>query len=271
MRDLRHAGVGASAGLTVAIGGVATAINPVLSVNGGPNGSDELWLVVPRASVLSTRCVPGSAVTVTNVPSSGPLGVSCTTPALQTTDTAIISNFRTGVLVSGLTFPSATSLSYAQQGISGMTSSPVRGNQVGDLIYPVDIVRYRVAQQPNGNWTLVKSRGALNPGGPFPFVEVEQIATYNDIEDLQVSFGRGTPLTFTNTLPVQFDASRPPVVARISLVGISPLPVRDDANRLLPLRPVSLEDRVASTNIDGFRRSVLRRRVELVNMNLNAL
>jgi hypothetical protein len=58
------------------------------------------------------------------------------------------------------------------------------------------------------------------------------------------------------------------------VVGRSELPLRDENNGLLPLTAVDVENNtpVAATPVvDGYRRSVYRRRIELLNLNAESI
>lgn len=271
LRDLRAAGVAGGYYVTEP-GGTPIRINSIFT-QAGANGTDELWMVVPRPRALQSDCTaPGSAAVVTTN-GTGTLQVNCT-GMLNTADTLAVTNLTTGALISGVTFPTATSISYAESGTTNFSSAPQKGGfQRGDLVMPVDIIRYRIRTNTRTNRPeMVRERGALNSpltaAAPFtvPAGAVED--QFLDVEDLQIAFGTGVApaLTFTSGHAVLY-STPPPMSLRVSVVGISPRPILNDQLRPQTFRPVTVEDHVPGTAIDGYRRSVYRRRVELLNMN----
>lgn len=273
LRDLRLVGIPGGI-LVTDPGGTPLRINPVFT-QAGSTGADDLWMVVPKANALQANCVsPGSGAVVT-VPGTGPLTVNCTAP-FSTTDLLLVSNFTSGVLISGLTFPTTTSITYAQQATSNFSSAPAKGGyQRGDLILPVEVVRYTV--RPNaltGRPELVRQRGTLNTPvsatAPFVVPAGAPEQRFPDVEDLQVAFGTGVApaITFASGHNILFSPGAAPLSARVSVVGITPRAIINDQNQPLPLGPVTVENHVAAATTDGYRRSVYRRRVELLNMSM---
>lgn len=272
LRDLRLAGLPGGIWVT-SVGGPPFRINPIFTA-AGTGGSDDLWMVVPRPNSLQANCAsPGSGAVIT-APGTGPLTVNCNatfTPA----DTLLVSNFTTGALIDGLSFPSATSITYAQQGVVGFSSSPQKGGyQRGDQVFVVDIIRYRVRLHPMTNRpVLVRQVGALaatpTAAVPFDVPAGSPEQTFPDVEDLQVAFGSGLApaLTFASGHTPAYSANAFPVAVRVSVVGVSSRIIFDEHGTPLPFAPVTVEDHVPSPNIDGYRRSVYRRRVDLLNMN----
>ncbi len=275
LRDVRLAGMGAPGGVWVAAGGVPARINPVFGGATG-TGEDELWLVVPRPNVMSTQCAnSGNSATVT---SSGPgvINVTCTAPALKPTDTLMVTNFTTAALIDGVSFPSATTIAYAQQAVPGFSDAPEKGGyQKGDLVFPVQIVRYHVATiAPATRPALYKAQGRLsgNAGAPFDVVPNSDVMVSPSVEDLQVAFGVGAAPdpAFQNGLLPAWQAGLRSL--RLSLVGVSEKTLMEAGGGApAPLGKVTLEDHVPSPAIDGLRRSIYRRRVDLLNLDMVSL
>ncbi len=272
LRDLRAAGIAGGYFVTEP-GGVPFRINSIFT-QAGAGGTDDLWLVVPRPRAMQADCAAAGSGAVVAASGSGTLTVNCT-GMLSTTDVLAVTNFTTGALISGVSFPSSTSITFAQSATPNFSSAPQKGGfQRGDMVLPVDIIRYSIRTNTITNRPeLVRSRGTLaspmSAAAPFttnPLTVIED--RFPDVEDLQVAFGTGTApgLTFTSGHSVLSNGAAPSAV-RISVVGISPRPILND--QLVPqeFRPVAVEDHVPGTAIDGYRRSVYRRRVELTNMN----
>jgi prepilin-type N-terminal cleavage/methylation domain-containing protein len=293
VRDLHLAGNGAPGGIWVADPTGPKNIRPIFTEPGANNGSDALWLVVPRAAMMSANCAtPNSAVVLTTSSAAGNLNVNCngTAPdvALAKTDTLMVTNFTTAALIDGLDFPTSTSITYRQSGT--VSSAPEKGGfQRGDYAFPVDLVRYSIqinamTQRPE----LLREVGVLsgNPAAAPFVVPCPSTAPagscvpgptmrFPDVEDLQVAFGFGLQpnLTFQSRhealsclgpgcLPVQ------PQSVRVSLVATTPRSVLDTNGKIMPFKAAAVEDNAPTTPVDGFRRSVYRRRVELTNMNM---
>jgi hypothetical protein len=217
----------------------------------------------------------------------------------------MVTNFKSAALLSGLAL-AANTISYTQVGATFpggapaqlFSNNPTKGGFLrGDQVYPVDLIRYSI--RPNaihGRPELIRQHGQIAAGvtlaSPFsvPAVAPAGLPTqvFPDIEDLQVAFGSGVPpnLTFTSvhgaricpavspSLCQLVDPAAVPLSVRVSVVGITPNPVRDDRNVVMPFGPLTVEDHVppvpaiagAPPGSDGFRRSLFRRRVELLNM-----
>jgi type II secretory pathway pseudopilin PulG len=277
LRDLRIAGTGAAGGLWMtAPGGTPVRINPIFT-QAGANGTDMLWVVVPKPNIMMVNCASrGSAVSVTQS-GSGALNVTCNAPALATTDVLMVSNFRTAALISAPTFPSSTQIAFAESSTPGFSSSPEKGGfQRGDMVFPVDLVRYRIAINPDlGRPELLREIGALavpfNATAPFTVEANAMSQRFGDVEDLQVAFGVGTQpaLAFTNGHNTLFDPSAPPLAVRVSVLGITPKTILDNEGKIQPLFPVTVEEHVPAnpTVADGYRRSLYVRRIDLTNMN----
>lgn len=276
LRDLRAAGMGAPGGLIVTEpGGIPVTINPLFT-EAGPNGTDMLWMVVPRWNVMASNCSKKGSGVPLATSGTGTLKVVCTTPALTVGDTLMVSNFTTAALISGTTFPTATTIAYAESNAS-FSNSPSKGAfQRGDVAFPVDIVRYSIeVSAVTGRPELLRHVGTLNSpvsaAQPFRVVAGAAMMRSIDIEDLQVAFGSGSApnLNFVSGHAPGFNGV-PTQSVRISVVGITPLPIRTtQGNGLEPFTPVNVEDHVYATPavIDGYRRSVYRRRVDLPNLN----
>lgn len=275
LRDLRLVGVPEGLWVTSTAGSPFRIVPAFTSA--GANGTDELWLVVPRPAMLQSNCTTVGSSAVVTESGTGPLTINCSAP-LAGASQLLVTNLRSAALVSGVTFPTATTLHYAQQGVAGFSSRPEKGGfQRGDLVAPVDIVHYYVRTNAITNRPeLVRSLGALasTPTATTPFVDPgTQLQTFQDVEDLQVAFGSGTApaLTFVSSHAAAFSPATVPISVRVNLVGVTPRKVVDQNNAVLPYGPVTVEDHAATGPIDGYRRSVYRRRVELVNQGVDFL
>ena len=271
LRDLKVAGV--PGGIYVTGAGPPFQVNSIFTA-AGASGSDDLWLVVPRPNAMQANCTsPGSGAVITAA-GSGALTVNCTA-TFTTADTLMVNNFKTAALIDGLAFPSTTTITYAQQGVANFSSSPQKGGYLrGDLVFVVDIIRYQVRNNAiSGRPELVRQRGSIavapTAAAPFDVVVGSPEQRFPDVEDLQVAFGRGVApaLTFTSGHFPAFVPGGGPSAVRVSVVGITPQRIIDDLGQPQPFSPVTVEDHIAPVVIDGYRRSVYRRRVELSNMN----
>lgn len=294
------AGMGASRGLWVNQGGVATRISPVFGIDGttgagsntapAPNASgwDDLWLVVPTRDALQEPCaVPGaySPLVEASAPSAA-LTVSCA-GSFALNDLLVVSNLSTAALINltGIT-PSGSkvTLQYAEQGVSGFSNAPEKnGYQAGDLVYGVSLVHFYVANAPNGVPALYRSLGDVatdTTGRPFSDRPGSQRLIQTNVEDFQVAYGMdsgATPVdpnnyTFQHGLAPGFNGNLRAL--RINVVARTNNPMRDSQNNLAAgsstlfgLVPVTVENHVPPLiPPDGFRRSLYSRRTEVLNM-----
>ena len=218
------AGNGAPSGLYVVpvSSAVPSRIGAVFSTDGTtlgiPNGSDDLWVVVPDKNVLQEPCVAGTgASTMVTAPSSGTdsvvsaagsLYVSCTT-GFNAGDLLMATNLTSGALLSGTVFtpPSGATppaISFAEQ-LAGLSDAPGQGGfKAGDLVYRAFVYHFFVKNDAAGNPGLYRSRGALTGVEPaglypvpmgYPFVDADPgqlVAGGRGVEDLQVVFGVDT-------------------------------------------------------------------------------
>ena len=274
LRDLRIAGTGGGLFVTDSAG-TPVQINSIFT-QAGTNGTDELWLVVPRSNMMQNDCSKVGSAAIVSASGTGPLTVNCTAPLAGAT-TLLVTNFSQGALISGLTLATGTSITYAESGVSGFSNNPQTGGfQRGDYVVPVDVVHYFVRLNAVTNRPeLIRSPGALNTpvsaAAPFKDVSTNRQDRFPDIEDLQVAFGSGVApsLTFASGHTVVYNPAAAPVALRLTVVGITPRPVLDDQNKVQPFGPVDVEDHLVSVpppDPDGYRRSVYRRRIELLNM-----
>ena len=294
LRDLRAVGVPQGIYVTEP-GGTPIRINSIFTQPGSgttDTGIDDLWMVVPRPNAMQANCTsPGSGAVVTANSAGSPLPVSCTTPFVAT-DILMVSNYTSAVLINGLTL-GGTTVNFAQSGTANFFTNPTKqAFQRGELVFPVDIVRYQVrnnpllasATYPLGRPELIRARGNLNTSpyaagpvsatAPFAVAAGAPEQRFPDVEDLQVAWGTGSglsPLTFAPGHNILFNAGASPQAVRISVVGITPRAILDDQNRPQPSGPVTVENHVAAAIIDGYRRSVYRRRVDLLNMGAVSL
>lgn len=302
LRDLRAAGTPQGIWVTQP-GGTPFLIHSIFTQAGSGGLSaaiDDLWLVVPRSVALQGNCTTAGSAAAVTLSGPGTLNVTCTTP-FATTDILLVTNFGAGgrpadavgpiadpmtgggALISGLTFSVAASgpiITYAESATPNFSSAPHKGGfQKGDLVMPVDIIRYQV--RPNaltGRPELIRARGGLNTAGvtgtaPFSVAAGAPEQRFPDVDDLQVAFGTGTPpnLTFTSAHNILFSSTTSPLAVRLSVVGTTPRPILDDHQKIQEFGPVTVEDHVPSPTFDGYRRSVYRRRIELLNMGAVSL
>jgi prepilin-type N-terminal cleavage/methylation domain-containing protein len=283
LRDLRLSGVPAGIYVTDP-GGTPFRINSIFSVAGaggvneGLAGTDELWVVSPRPQMMRSDCaLDGSAAVITSN-GTGTLSISCKTP-IENADLLLVTNFQTAALITPTAFPTSTTMNYAEQGVSGFTNAPEKGVFMrGDYVVPVDIVHYYIEANPVTNRPqLVRAVGGLaaTPTAAAPFADDgTRKQVFANVEDLQLAFGVGVApaITFSSAINgAAFDPAAAPVSLRVSVVGITPLRVVTEDGNILPLGPVTVEDHVAAVVPDGFRRSVVRRRVELLNIGAVSL
>lgn len=279
LRDLKLAGIPGGLYVTEP-GGIPVLIDSIFTQpNALGTGTDDLWLVVPKPNAMQSNCTsPGSNAVVTTS-GTGPLSVNCT--PFTAGDLLLVTNYTTAALISGTTFPTGTAIAYAESATTNFSSAPAKGGYLrGDQVFPVEIIRYTVrpsAMMVDGQYRpeLVRSRGSLNTpvtaAAPFAVAAGAAEQRFPDIEDLQVAFGRGVApaTTFASAHNSTFSAIPPPIVSlRISVVGRTPRAIINDLNQKLPLGPITVEDHVPTPVLDGFRRSVYRRRVEILNMGM---
>lgn len=265
LRDLRLAGT--MQGVFVGQGGVMQVFNPIFT-EAGPAGTDALWVIAPRPNALKADCTKvGSAAVVTVASQSGPLTVNCTT-SLAGADLLLVTNFKRAALIT-VTGMAGQTINFAEQGIMNFGPAPEKGGmQRGDLVMPVQLVRYSIVPSPG--WptppVMLRERGQVG-GASFQPIPGGHADVYNDVEDLQVAWGTGVApnLTFTSGHAALFNAGAVPVAMRFSVVGMGRLPMRDETGGLMNYSPITLEDHVPPVVVDGFRRSVYRRRIELLN------
>lgn len=287
LRDLRAAGVPGGIWVTDP-GGTPFRINSIFTQPGSgtaDTGIDDLWMVVPRPNAMQSNCTSVGSGAVVTVSAPGTLAVNCTAVQLPLlfagADTLLVSNFASAALISGLAFPGGT-ITFAQSATPNFSTNPSKGGfQRGDLVFPVDIIRYHVRLNPmlaNGSFPLgrpelIRTRGALagNPTMAAPFTIPAGAAEqrFPDIEDLQVAFGTGVApaLTFASAHAVTYTPAAAPLSVRVSMVGISPRVILDDQNKIQEFGPAVVENHTPpSLAFDGYRRSIYRRRIELINM-----
>ncbi|MFT3711743.1 MAG: prepilin-type N-terminal cleavage/methylation domain-containing protein [Archangium sp.] len=267
LRDIRIAG--SMQGIFMSDGATGRLINPMFT-EAGPNGTDALWVVTPSPRAMQTDCTKvGSGVVVATASGSGPIAVNCTAP-LVGAGNLLVTNFSRSALItpSSLT---ATSVTFSEGGIQNYGPYPEKGGMLkGDMVLPVQVVRYSVSIVAPCSATrpcLLRQVGNVttNPAAPFTIPAGARTDRYNDIEDLQIAWGSGTPVTFNSGHSPLYNPATAYTAMRINVVGVSPLPIRGENGALMALTPVTVEDHAPAPVVDGYRRSVYRRRVELLN------
>jgi prepilin-type N-terminal cleavage/methylation domain-containing protein len=291
--NINLAGLGASSGVWVNVGGTATRINPIFGLDGttgqggtpavsNGTGIDDLWLVVGGRNTFRQACSDSGAGSVVTNAGTGSLKVLCTSTLAGSTK-LLVSNMNSAALLSTAVYPDGTTVNYAESAVPNFSDSPEKGGfQVGDVVYPARILHYYIAVDPVTNLPgLYRAEGQLTADAlGRPFSNLSTTLVQPGIEDLQVSFGFDTALTgnpdsytFQNGLGATYATGLRSI--RLSLVALSLRGIRDanGAPRTgAPFVPVTLENHTpGAVPLDGLRRSQLIRRVELVNMGVASL
>ncbi|MFP2931127.1 PilW family protein [Pyxidicoccus sp. 3LG] len=301
MSLVRQAGAGAPGGLWLVQGGVPVRTSPIFGRDGTtgdgtdgnvvtPDGSDDLWLVLPDRNYLGEACSldaegapSGAAVSVMRA-GTGALNVNCT-GSLREDALHVASNMTTGALLSGVTLTPEVPgtpgrVSYDEEGVAGFSNAPEKGGfQGGDLVYPVRVVHFYIATNPaTGRSALYRSEGRLATdavGRPYSDIPGTEVVVQDFVEDLQVAFGfdaTGTedPAAYTwwHGLGPAFTQGLRTV--RVSVVASGRKPRKDSQSDqvLSEDKPISAENNVrpAAIAADGFYRSLYSRRLELPNL-----
>lgn len=291
-RLVRQAGLGASGGIWISIGGVPTHINAVFGADGAGTtldgtraGSDDLWLVEPSENAFRESCEARGAGTLVTASSTGggTLQVSCT-GAFAKGDLLLVSNMTSAALLTGTNPESSTTLSYAESATGFSDAPQSTGFQIGDWVYGASLVHFYVADDPaTGRPALFEAKGKLAQdelGRPFTDVPGSAHVLQTDVEDLQVAYGvdaSGTSdpsgYAFQSGLGSTFVANLKSV--RVSVVTRTAHPLRstngDPALSLGNAAPAAENHSPSSTTKDGLGRSLLQRRVEVPNMATESL
>ncbi len=311
--SLMSAGLGAPDGLFVALqsGLSSHRVLPVMAVNNPactqPAAGvcpDELWVVVPHRNALRNPCVDtGGGVMVQKV-FGGALELRCG-PSFTGFSVLMATNMVRGALLSNPTIDLTGTWprisAYDELG-NGYSNAPDRGGfQVGDVVFPVTLVHYYVANIDNGVpgdlvgdaaklhtpanpapsalWSRQGKVAAAFAAGAVPFTDVaaSQRLVQSDIEDLQLAFGfdskgQSDPndIVYGGWDKVWSDAFRPNLRSvRVNVVSKSVRRVLNssgEVNTSTLYKPVVVEDHAPSTTPDGYSRNFYRRRVDLPNM-----
>jgi hypothetical protein len=289
---VRLAGWGAPGGVWVNAGGTATLVSPVFGNDGGPLGTDDLWVIVPERKVLRESCVDAwASAMVTTAGAGGPLRVTCNGNFLAGGN-LLVSNMKTAALITAISFPNANQIQFAETSTpAGFSDAPARGGfSQGDLVFGARLYHFYIAIEPSSHRPALYSvRGKLAQdasGRPFSDDPKGDVTVQNDVEDLQVSYGVDTNLTgnpalysYTNTLP-SCPGPSPICVTpglrtmRITVVGTSRRVFTNKSgvtNKTSVYTPVSVENHTPAATPDGYRRSIYSERVELSNMSTVSL
>ena len=291
---LRLAGMGATAGLNVVIGGTTRTVAPIIGVNSS-TGPDELWVVTPSSTTFGQGCADTSAnaatagdtnaaAVVQESRTDGLIKVRCVRTLPAAGGLFMVTNLTSAALitVTGYTTSgSGNALTYAESGQTGFTNNYRRGGfAAGDLVVPVTISHYFLQNSgPNNEPTLMVADGKLNTvAGGFPFVEVANTrrTVLGPIEDLQLTFGVD-PSDSDNPSSIAwqhgFGGAQGTWTAGLRSVGLtlvsrSHRTLRDTAGNgnLDGLKPLSVQDHLLTNPVaDGLRRVIYERRIELPN------
>ncbi|QSQ19858.1 PilW family protein [Pyxidicoccus parkwayensis] len=302
MNLVRQAGAGAPGGLWVVRGGTPVRTNPIFGRDGttgagttgniaNPDGSDDLWLVLPDPNYMGEPCSltpggqpSGAAVPVTKA-GTGALNVNCVA-SLRPGALHVASNMTTAALLSNVqVVPENPSnpgqVLYDEQGVSGFSDAPEKGGfQSGDWVYPVRLVHFYLAINPTtGRNALYRAEGRVAQdalGRPYSDDGATPPLLVQDyVEDFQVSFGFDTKnladpdqYTWSHGLAPEFAAGLRSV--RVSVVATGSNPRRDSQSVavLSADKPMDVENHTQPPAVvaDGFFRSLYTRRVELPNL-----
>ncbi len=302
MSKVREAGAGAPGGLWVLRGGVPVRTNPIFGRDGTtgagtagnvrtPDGSDDLWLVLPDPNYMGEPCTttPGGQPTGAAVPvaraGTGALQVNCTA-SLRLGSLHVASNMTTGALltVDGLVPESPGTpgqVTYAEQGVAGFSNAPEKGGfQRGDWVYPVRLVHFFLATNPEtGRSALYRAEGRLASdalGRPYSDVPTSAPELVQDfVEDFQVVFGFDTTglenadtYSWQHGLESEFKPGLRTVRVSVVATGRNPRKDSQSAVVLSDDKPIRAENNVRPATVvaDGFYRSLFTRRLELPNL-----
>lgn len=301
MNLVRQAGAGAPGGLWVVRGGVPVRTNPIFGRDGttgagtpgnvaNPDGSDDLWLVLPDANYMGEPCstAPGGGPSGAAVPvaraGTGALSVNCV-GSLRPGALHVASNMTTGALLSNVQVVPETpgnpgQVLYDEQGVTGFSNAPEKGGfQSGDWVYPVRLVHFYLAVNPTtGRNALYRAEGRVAQdalGRPYSDTAGPPLLVQDHVEDFQVSFGFDTKnladpgqYVWSHGLAPEFTPYLRSV--RVSVVATGSSPRRDSQSVavLSADKPMDVENHVQPPAVaaDGFFRSLYTRRVELPNL-----
>jgi hypothetical protein len=298
---LRIAGMGGTSGIWVAYNGTPYKINAVFGYdgttgagyNGGganANGYDELWVVTPTTTALGQGCTgTGGSSVVLNSGIGMALSVTCTSSFSITTpqQPLLVSNLNSAALITPTTILAAGpftagSIAYTESGIN-LSDSPEHGGfQKGDLVYGARVYHFYVGATSTSTGLYqaqaLPGTDASRPGIPFKDVSGTAQVMQDHIEDFQVAFGLDTSLLGNPDNYVFQPGLLPNYVPTLRAVRITMVSIGKQAqktnNNHAESNYVALtaENHVplATTKV-GYRRSVYRRRVEVLNLALNQL
>lgn len=298
---LQRAGMGMGNGLLVAQGGSAQRTNPVIVVN-RTDGPDELWVVRPHRNALLESCVEEGAATTVQRTGFGSISARCAIAgwkgkALSGQGAGLllaVTNLKQAVLLTGAEFDdfgtgSGVNLTFKEQGVSGFGTDEVSGFRQGDLIMPVALERYFIADDGRdaGVTALFVQPGAVGDTR-YPVPAGAPRLVQEGIEDLQFALGgdetgSGNPddIRWTNDGSLPAQPFRPGVKSvRVSVVARSERTILSSDGRVqqsTQYAPMSIEDHVVAGGDggvpapDGYRRTLYSRRVELLNLSAGDL
>lgn len=290
---LQLAGMGASTGLNVAVGGTSMTVPPLFGVDSTDGGSDDLYVVVPARRVMKESCVDqGAAVRVEkDYIGAGLLEVNCI-GSLTGASLLMVSGMRAGAILTAptlspgmidspdLTVPSHRSV--AADEVTGVIQF-----RKGDMVFPVTVVHFFVGTDIAGNPALMQANAVPASTGTFPWVDVAAVPIVSGIEDLQVTFGSDTGTNLgaadPNNItwaPGAFAAIPAGTVqntlrsVRFGVVSVAANPSRNSQGQILTdtnYARLPNENNIPATPPDGRRRVLFSRRVELPNFAPNNL
>jgi len=284
LRSIREAGLGASGGIMVGSGaGAASRINAVFGRDGtGWGSSDELWVVSPDKNTFGETCVDsGAATTITTAAASGPITVGCIT-GFKAGQMLLASDMTSAALLTNVSMAGQV-IDYAESGTSGFADSTA-GYKQSDWVFGASVWHYFVALDGQNRPALYRSAATLGAGaGGVPFVDSgTPVLVASGIEDLQLAYGLDAAgsndpanYVFQNGLNASYTPGLRSV--RLSLVSVTGKTIRNfqvktSSDRdLRPLDAVENHVHAPAAAVDGLRRSLYQRRVELPNMATGVL
>ncbi|MFZ5443884.1 MAG: PilW family protein [Myxococcota bacterium] len=274
---VQAAGFGMANGLYVSHGGVVVRTSPLVVIN-STTGPDELWVVRTHRAALLEACVDDGAATTVQASGFGKMLVRCAVRdgAGGAPTLLLATNMSSGALLSNPTFNASGAgqeLDYTEAGVANFGPDPNRGFQKGDLVMPALVERYFIGVDNGAPALMVQpgtvgsvAQGFAPTGGPRVLQRF--------VEDLQLAVGldatvSGEPdnVTFSSASVGPAWTARLRSV-RVSVVARSPQTVLDAAGsqQAADLRPMTVEDHAPGLPVDGFRRTLFSRRVELSNV-----
>lgn len=276
---IQNAGAGAPGGIFLT-NSPTVAVNPVQIID-NPSGPDEVWLVRPVFDAFGGSCLDGGTVGVSQKPGAT-LMVDCV-PDGGTNTILMATNMRQAALLSGYVAGSSTPLGYPLTGSIAVTNSTLTGFGKGDLVVPVLVEHYFIADGGTAPalWMEYGTTGSSASPVFTAIASSPRRLIQPGIEDLQLAVGVAEPgyATPSDGIAVNIgyhsDAGSiaPSLMrsVRLTLVGISSRAVLDSngaTSKSSDYAPKSVENHTVAAVPDGRRRTSYIRRIEMVNLGV---